>query len=833
MNPLQPQVNPFVGPEPFGPHNSQFFFGRESEASELLSLIVAHQVFVLYAQSGAGKTSLVKARLIPSLEEKGFEVLGPVRVQGLSVPENFAEDQNIFVLNALNYLKHNHTDLKEQRTDLRSRLRRDLTTDTDEDLSPRIIIFDQFEELFTFYGERWQDRKQFFEQVAAIVSEDPLVRILFVMREDYVAELAQYEHLLPGRLQMRLRLERLRESAAATAIREPLIKMGRHKDFAAEVAHQVTAELLKIHVQTEPGVSLEREGEFVEAVQLQVVCQKMWESRWANVPPDQKQVADEQRVSLADIDWALTLFYEERVRAVVQKTGPSEEELRRWFQEKLITPAKTRGMVFAGKDDAAGLPNAAVRALENLHLIRGDNRAGARWYELTHDRFIEPIHESNRAWSVRFETVRQLTARVIAARLVAAVLFLFLILLWLGVIERLPQKSKVSQAQLDWIKQNSKTIESKLNKENEFLNAHKQIRTSYDRVLDNLQKEVDETRKLANLQKEVDEKGKNDKAAMIEGLMSKWPPIIESFNSKWPAIIKDFKSKWPNQPVKKDEEPIRRHDARLLRQSGRDLERTLRTALADNKNSVTGSRRVPAAMPSNLATPIKDSERQIPPAKRAAVLKEQTSENSPLEDSGPQAQTSAHRDRREWFEKKKTELDSQAKSNRILGIDFPVVYGWLPIIWCLLLLALVVYLAYSRRKLKMDYNRVLMDSQTKGSTTELKGRVSSNYSSGQISNQTQKSNPLEYQIITDPFGWSLAQPVAPALTILCLSVLLLIQFRVTILSIELTSQLRGSKTFAAVISLTLITTVLLVSLWIALPWLRQITTTQRTRSEKQ
>jgi serine/threonine protein kinase len=60
----------------------------------------------------------------------------------------------------------------------------------------------------------------------------------------------------------------------------------------------------------------------------------------------------------------------------------------------LITPVGTRGTAYRGQTETAGIPNAAVEALENLHLIRGEWRAGARWYELTHDLFIEPIQES-------------------------------------------------------------------------------------------------------------------------------------------------------------------------------------------------------------------------------------------------------------------------------------------------------------------------------------------------------------------------------------------------------------------------------------------------------
>jgi tetratricopeptide (TPR) repeat protein len=37
------------------------------------------------------------------------------------------------------------------------------------------------------------------------------------------------------------------------------------------------------------------------------------------------------------------------------------------------------------------MPNAVVRALENRHILKAERRSGSRWYELAHDRLIEPI----------------------------------------------------------------------------------------------------------------------------------------------------------------------------------------------------------------------------------------------------------------------------------------------------------------------------------------------------------------------------------------------------------------------------------------------------------
>jgi len=50
-------------------------------------------------------------------------------------------------------------------------------------LYPVAVIFDQFEEIFSSYQGRWKDREGFFEQVSAALEADPLLRVVFVMRE--------------------------------------------------------------------------------------------------------------------------------------------------------------------------------------------------------------------------------------------------------------------------------------------------------------------------------------------------------------------------------------------------------------------------------------------------------------------------------------------------------------------------------------------------------------------------------------------------------------------------------------------------------------------------
>src|SRR5512143_994922 len=90
--------NPYIGPRPFERSDRDRFFGRAREARDLLSLIMAERVVLFYAQSGAGKTSLLNTQIIPALKDEGFYVLPVVRV-GSDMPPGMPQKlvKNIFV----------------------------------------------------------------------------------------------------------------------------------------------------------------------------------------------------------------------------------------------------------------------------------------------------------------------------------------------------------------------------------------------------------------------------------------------------------------------------------------------------------------------------------------------------------------------------------------------------------------------------------------------------------------------------------------------------------------------------------------------------------------
>ncbi|MCP4664117.1 MAG: hypothetical protein GY856_52705 [bacterium] len=386
---LRPVKNPYVGPVAFEREDGPLFFGRDREAESLVSLIISKGVVLFYAQSGAGKTSLINARLIPQLEARGFEVLPVARVGG-EIAAGMSPE-NVYVFNALSYLsglsQEDWSDLEDK--SLQAFLERDLAGE-EEEIPPRLLVLDQFEEILTSHPERREDREGFFRQLRQALAADPLLSVVFVIREDHIAGLDRFASLLPGRLRARLRMERLRYEDAITAIRRPAEEAGR--PFAENVAEALADNLRQERVAGEQRTIA---GEFVEPVQLQVVCVQLWEN--LRDRPGQ-EITRTDVDAFGDVNRALESFYEAAVEHVTRRTEVPEAQLRRWFGATLITPSRIRSQVDREPDGTGGLPNEAIDRLVDEHLIRAEKVRGGSWYELVHDRFIEPILASNERW---------------------------------------------------------------------------------------------------------------------------------------------------------------------------------------------------------------------------------------------------------------------------------------------------------------------------------------------------------------------------------------------------------------------------------------------------
>lgn len=391
---VDPALSPYVGPCPFTNRQKERFFGRQREARALLNQIRASRVVLIYAPSGAGKSSLLNTLVYEALDEQGFDVLLKARV-GATPPRHIAsaEINNIFTFSTICSLAS--TIIPNPKHRLNTYLK---SIDRTPDTCGRVLVFDQFEELFTCHATRFDDRASFFDELILALTEDPTLRIVFAMRQEYLADLEPFEAKFPADLTMeRYRLERLGPSGALEAITKPA---ERYANFAPGVAEDIVHQLDTIRVRGYDDVVVEKRGEFIEMVHLQIVCVRLWASLPKGITVIEKMHVEHAAGAGESFNEfvvnALNEFYEDTVQKVANSLETHEHggfprELIQLGCMKFVTTQSTRTMVPRTHDRIGRLPAWVVDQLEASHLLRVEQLGGVQWYELSHDRLAEPV----------------------------------------------------------------------------------------------------------------------------------------------------------------------------------------------------------------------------------------------------------------------------------------------------------------------------------------------------------------------------------------------------------------------------------------------------------
>ncbi len=423
--------------------STRLFCGRETEIDEVVHSILSHNLFVLYARSGVGKTSLLQAGVIPRLRSND---LWPVVIR-LSEPSSPGARPFDVIRDAL------EASDRDRRVDvliddahgsgtLRERLKaaQDFPSlmaqleiwhrERQRFLLP-VLIFDQFEELFTLWSA--SQRVDLVDEFAGVVRGSPVVRgntedvdasaptpgsvkIVIALREDYLGSLESFSRQVPQILANRWRLEPLRESAAREAIRDPArvdhpelrTRPFRYDDSAVQ---KILADLKARPETPRRQDTVYTDDAAVEAYQLQLVCHHLENEK---VRARQTEEPGEVVLSIDDVTGEasaraiLKATYAEVVKKV--KRRRDRRTVRTFCEEELIRSDGRRRPVDV---DEKMRPELAERlpALEEARIVRPERRGDIYIYELSHDSLIEPVLEYKRE---RDDRVRQLRNRVFA-----------------------------------------------------------------------------------------------------------------------------------------------------------------------------------------------------------------------------------------------------------------------------------------------------------------------------------------------------------------------------------------------------------------------------------
>lgn len=401
------QTNPYRGPEAFT--EGDRLYGRDDELNHLTNILIARRIVLLHAPSGAGKTSLIQAALIPRMRTERFLVLPPIRMVHLpTLPERAARLR--YTLAAQISLESKQPRSKQLTPGQLARLTlNDYFARSGDDVD-QLLIFDQFEELLTDDPAADEARSVFFAQLGEALT-NPRRWALFSIREDYLGRLKPFAPTLPTRLETTFRLELLSLAATRQAIQGPAQEAG--VTFSDAAADQLVHNLSLVRIQRN-GAVLAQPGRVVEPVQLQVVCYRIWEryrarTRNAAAPPP---ISAADVGAAAAIDEALIDYYTASVATAAQRTNSSERGLRDWIEERLLSGTTLRSQAPQDSWASYSVAQDAIRLLVDRHLLRAEQRLGAVWYEVSHDRLVEPIRAANSTWREEHLSLLQRQSRI-------------------------------------------------------------------------------------------------------------------------------------------------------------------------------------------------------------------------------------------------------------------------------------------------------------------------------------------------------------------------------------------------------------------------------------
>src|ERR1700722_1962926 len=383
--------NPWLGLASFTEETRAYFYGREDEVAELARRVQRKLLTVLFGQSGLGKTSILRAGLVPRLRAQGY---CPVYVRvdyGREAPEPTEQIKLAITRTARRAGEWTQVGVAAEGESLWEYLhhRDDVLRDESGNALIPLLIFDQFEEIFTLaqsddFGRARAAR--FIADLADLVenrapkafeakldADDSLAerfdfarsdyRVLLSLREDYLAPLEGLKAAMPSITQNRLRLAPMTGSQALTAVMRPgkgLVS----EEVAAAIVRFVAGGGELANAEVEPSL-------------LSLICRELNDARIA-------QGRDEISLDLLAGSHATILsnFYE---RALADQPAA----VRRIIEDQLLTASGYRENIaeerLVSALAAAGAAPDTLAVLVNRRLLRIEERLDVRRVELTHD----------------------------------------------------------------------------------------------------------------------------------------------------------------------------------------------------------------------------------------------------------------------------------------------------------------------------------------------------------------------------------------------------------------------------------------------------------------
>ncbi|GHE60981.1 nSTAND1 domain-containing NTPase [Streptomyces capitiformicae] len=207
-------TSPYQGLARFEPTDHDRYFGRDSLIADLLALTRAHRFTAVFGPSGSGKSSLLRAGLIPALQ---------VEAEGAGVA-------------ALRILTPGEHPLRTHEQALSPK---------ENSAGDTVIVVDQFEEVFTLCRAT-DERTEFIQRLLSARAPDSRLRVVIAVRADFYGRCAEHRDLADALRDANL----LVGPMTPAELREAVVRPAQSAGLIVE--RELTARLVA-EVKDEPG----------------------------------------------------------------------------------------------------------------------------------------------------------------------------------------------------------------------------------------------------------------------------------------------------------------------------------------------------------------------------------------------------------------------------------------------------------------------------------------------------------------------------------------------------------------------------------------------------
>ncbi len=389
---------PWLGLLPYSEEQQDLFFGREQETLELLRLVRREVLTVLFGRSGTGKSSLLKAGLFPRLRQEQFL---PVWIrldhsgktgygrQVRTAIEDAAVARQIEVEIRTECLADESNDMWEY-------LHRVVFWDAKNQPVTPVLVFDQFEELFTL-GRNRLEIAAFLEELAGLAENhvprrirDRVVsgtaklpvtyderhyKLMISLREDFVSRLDGLSRDMPSVMHNRHALSHMTGKQALEVVMKPggdLVGEAVARKIVRFVAAANEVEAIPDPEGAENG-GVELHLLRAEPALLSLVCSELNLQR---IKEGRNEITLEQVQRSSD--QILDEFYKRSLEGLDSRD-------RAFIEDRLVTPSGFRTTVPVEEAILANLTDDEIECLVDRRLLRREDRLGTPHIELTHD----------------------------------------------------------------------------------------------------------------------------------------------------------------------------------------------------------------------------------------------------------------------------------------------------------------------------------------------------------------------------------------------------------------------------------------------------------------